>query len=78
MIDDDAIDASECLNYGDDCSGPVEYHTTGRSMRAWPRCAHHADQRHESYENSIERYADSDVAPGWFDPSYAGESWDGE
>jgi len=32
-------------------------------------------RRLERYENSIERYADSDVAPSWFDPSYAGERW---
>lgn len=26
--------------------------------------------------DSIARYADSDVEPGWFDPSYAGERWE--
>jgi hypothetical protein len=71
-------EAEECLEYNDDCQGPVELHTVGSATRAWPRCRHHADQRYERYENSIERYADSDVPPSWFDPSYAGESWDGE
>lgn len=28
--------------------------------------------------DSMARYADSDVAPDWFDPADAGESWDGE
>ena len=30
----------------------------------------------DRYENSIERYADSDVPPDWFDPAAAGERWD--
>jgi hypothetical protein len=70
----------ECLDDHDGkCRGPVEYHSLdpGR-YRAFPRCEHHWDRRLRRRENSIERYADSDVAPSWFDPSYAGESWDGE
>lgn len=67
----------ECLDRHDGgCQGPVEYHTTGTSGSAWPRCTRHQEARWARYENSIERYADSDVAPEWFDPSYAGESWD--
>jgi hypothetical protein len=27
-------------------------------------------------ENSIERWADSDVPPPWFDPTFAGERWE--
>jgi hypothetical protein len=73
---DVAHDADECLEYGPDCEGPVDLHTVGTSMRAFPRCQFHIDQRWESYENSMERYADSDLVPEWFDPSYAGESWD--
>jgi hypothetical protein len=72
----DDNDEARCLESGDDCAGPVGYHTVGRATRAWPRCEHHAALRQDRYENSIERYADSDVAPSWFDPSYAGESWD--
>lgn len=71
------MDAEECLNYNpDECRGPVAFHTTGDSLKAWPRCDFHQEQRQESYENSIERYANSSVAPSWFDPSYAGERWD--
>lgn len=37
---------SDCLNYGDDCDGPVEYRmplsSTGKSF---PRCEHHWDER---------------------------------
>jgi hypothetical protein len=69
------FDADECLEYGPDCSGPVELHWAG-GQRSWPRCTHHGEQRRERYENSLERYADSDVVPDWFDPTYAGERWE--
>jgi hypothetical protein len=71
-------DSQECLEADDDCCGAVEYQLVGRADRAWPRCQHHAQLRQERYEDSMEQYADTDVAPDWFDPSYAGESWDGE
>jgi hypothetical protein len=32
--------------------------------------------RLERYEDSMEKYARSDVAPSWFDPADAGERWD--
>lgn len=75
---DNAFEDNECLERGDDCSGPVEYHLTGRATKAWPRCAFHQERRSERYENSMERYADTDVVPDWFDSSYAGESWGDE
>lgn len=78
FTDDDEDTDTTCLEEGDDCKGPVEFHTTGRSHQAWPRCEHHQKGREDRYENSLERYADSDVAPEWFDPADAGESWDGE
>lgn len=72
------IDLETCIDdYGDgECRGPVEWHSIdpGRE-RAWPRCDYHWGQRLDRFENSIERYATSDVAPSWFDPSYAGEEW---
>jgi hypothetical protein len=71
----DLLAASRCLEHDKDCSGPVEFHTVGRSTLAWPRCEHHAAARWEQYESSIEQYADSDVAPSWFDPDIAGETW---
>ena len=68
------FDADECLEYGDDCSGPVEMFAPGNG-NAFPRCLHHRERRMRSYETSIERYADSDVEPDWFDPANAGEHW---
>lgn len=70
-------DPTECLEYGDDgaqCSGPVELWWAG-GERSWPRCTFHGERRLARYETGIERYADSDVEPDWFDPTIAGERW---
>ena len=79
----DSIDGehhpAECLDDpdGTTCRGPVELWWSGGSHgRSWPRCTYHGEARLERYENSMERYADSDVAPDWFDPTYAGERWE--
>jgi hypothetical protein len=65
----------DCLERGPDCEGQVgDWYTSG--PRSWPRCDFHGNRRMDAYENSMERYADSDVVPSWFDPSYAGEHWD--
>lgn len=66
----------ECLDdLGDNtCSGPVEYRAVPGGT-AVPRCIAHFEDRLDRYENSIERYANSDVPPSWFDPTYAGERW---
>ena len=66
----------ECLNESDDCSGPVEmWHSGGASGRSWPRCTHHGEKRLYDREGSMEMYADSELAPSWFDPTIAGERW---
>lgn len=70
-------EAHECLEYGargEHCSGPVDLYWGGGN-RSWPRCTYHGERRMQSYEDSIK---DSDVAPAWLDPSYAGERWDDE
>lgn len=71
------LDADECLNYDPDtCKGPVDYwHSGGLNGRSWPRCHKHGLQRLEDHENSMAKYADSDVEPDWFDPANAGERW---
>jgi hypothetical protein len=75
---DNPPDVLECLDDRDDgeCGGVVSYRAVPGGT-AWPRCVEHFEQR-LAYENSLERYADSDVPPSWFDPSLAGESWDDE
>lgn len=67
-----------CLDGPDDCAGPVELRTTPdrRDGKHFPRCETHAEQRFAESERSLELM--SDVPAAWFDPSYAGESWDEE
>ncbi len=66
----------ECLEDHDGkCQGEVNWHTTGSRLKAFPRCDWHQERRLDNYENSMEKYADSDVPPAWFDPTYAGETW---
>ena len=67
----------ECLGNPEECVGPVELRGAPDG-RSWPRCVFHDQQRWDSYNdpNSIERYANSDVPPSWFDPTLAGERWD--
>ncbi|MFI2616611.1 hypothetical protein [Streptomyces sp. NPDC018584] len=58
------------------CQGPV----TGQPSRAGTgtiiyRCAAGHDAS-EAYARKVrERYPDTDAAPDWFDPAYAGERW---
>lgn len=65
----------ECLDLSNECRGDVTMWTTD-GLKYWPRCEFHGERRLARYENSIERYANSDVAPSWFDPTDAGERWD--
>lgn len=68
----------DCLDNGSTpCQGTVTYFAVPGG-NAFPRCSRHADDRLARWETGIERYAHSDVAPDWFDPSYAGERWDDE
>ena len=69
----------ECLEGPEGCAGAVEYRPVPpRGERAFPRCELHSEQRWARYDDpdSIERWADSDVPPPWFDPSAAGERWE--
>lgn len=67
----------ECLEESPECRGEIAFHSVdpGRAA-AFPRCEFHWEQRLDRRENSIEKYENSDVAPDWFDPAYAGEQWD--
>lgn len=72
------FDADECVSYDTDCRGQVEMHSPGGAARSLPRCEAHAAERARLYERSMERHADSDTAPDWFDPADAGERWNDE
>lgn len=70
--------ALECLDGPEDCAGAVEFRTTpDRSdFQAFPRCDFHFERRLEAAERNLE--LQSDTAPSWFDPAYAGERWDAD
>lgn len=75
----DHLDATECLNYGDSCDGLVEYRMPlSGSGKSFPRCDRHWSERLDIQEGINYRYPDSPCAPADFDPTYAGESWDGD
>jgi hypothetical protein len=66
-----------CLDGGrGGCSGPVEYRTTPDRTdgKHFPRCEAHFEKRLAESERTADLRGD--VAPAWFDPSYAGERWD--
>lgn len=69
-------DVPRCLNESPDCEGPVAYHFTPDrdDFKSFPRCEHHAAIRLAQAMRN--REYQSDVPPSWFDPTYAGESWD--
>ena len=58
------------------CNGPVELHlSTGGTGYSYPRCRGHYGRLLDRQREIWERYPDSDTPPSWFDPTYAGESW---
>ncbi len=74
----DTVETPECLNRHDgNCSGNVEYREslsgTGTPI---PRCDGHWSERLELQDRLRRDYPDTSTPPAWFDPAYAGESWD--
>lgn len=66
-----------CLNYDQgNCSGPTRTRWSRSGLTQSVKCdgcQHDLDERLDDVQR---RYPDSSVAPSWFDPTYAGESWD--
>lgn len=71
------MDFGDCLDGPQGCEGRVEYRmalsATGKSF---PRCDKHWTKRLAEQERINRNYPDSPSPPDWFDPAYAGESWD--
>jgi len=74
----------ECLDESRFCQGPIVLtESLSGETRAY-RCERHADDyrdRMDALDRDVrERFPGWDVPgsvpPAWFDPSYAGESWD--
>jgi len=73
----------ECLEHHrlEDCQGEVSYYPAlSGSGISYPRCEKGYDEYVERTQPKMDeinaRYPDSPFAPDWFDPTYAGESWD--
>jgi hypothetical protein len=65
----------ECIDGPANCAGPVEWRTTPdrQDFKSFARCEHHFGVRLDKAEENLE--LTSDTPPAWFDPAYAGESW---
>ena len=71
-----AIPLDECIEYDPDfCEGVADHRSVDGFGSAPVRCDYHWALRLERRENSLEKYANSDLPPAWFDPAYAGERW---
>lgn len=72
---------SGCLDSNESpCHGEVfERLTRSGSGMTFPRCdkhyAEYAERMDAIHAKTRQRYPDTDCAPSWFDPTYAGESW---
>lgn len=74
----------DCVNGPEECSGDVAEYTSRSGASVYARCDHHQgeyDARMDEVEAGLQdRYpgynTPGSAAPTWFDPTYAGESWD--
>lgn len=69
---------NECIAEGDPtmtCAGEVNEYWSRSGCTKSARCEAHWMAHNEMLDGIAERYPDSDAAPAWFDPTYAGERW---
>lgn len=74
-------DYAECLDGPEGCQGETGYYPAlSGSGASYPRCEKHyqeyVDRVQPQMDEIRHRYPDSSSPPDWFDPSYAGETWD--
>lgn len=69
-----------CINrHQGECVGPVqEYESLAGTGDPVARCRGHRREAVARVEATRRVYPDSPVAPAWFDPAAAGETWDDE
>lgn len=60
------------------CAGEVTERLSRSGLTRSHICELHREQLEEQLDRIAERYPDTATPPSWFDPTYAGESWDGE
>ena len=71
----------DCLDGPNGCAGETfQRAALSGSGMYYPRCDTHydayVDRLGPVMEDTRRRYPDSATPPDWFDPTYAGESWD--
>lgn len=64
-----------CEDFSQPSATPCTKPATESTPSGWRLCQTHADLFWERRQRIDNDYPDSDVAPSWFDPTYAGESW---
>lgn len=74
---------SECVEHDDpaDCAGEInEYPALSGSGFTYPRCGRGYQEYVERVQPQLDairsRYPDTPTPPAWFDPAYAGETWE--
>ncbi len=66
-----------CLNFDQGrCSGNTQTRYSRSGLTQSVKCDGCQYTLDEKLDEIQQRYPDSPVAPSWFDPTYAGESWD--
>jgi hypothetical protein len=57
------------------CEGEVSVYWSRSGLTSTERCEGHQRAHWDALDAIAQRYPDSDTPPAWFDPTYAGESW---
>lgn len=74
----------DCINYADGlangtpCGGEVWERVSRSGCTRSVKCDECQMRLDEILDGIAQRYPDSPCAPAWFDPTYAGESWDSD
>ena len=70
---------SDCMNFpSPNCSGEAWERVSRSGCTRSVKCEGCQAALDEILDAIDVRYPDSSTPPSWFDPTYAGESWDGE
>lgn len=70
----------DCQNYSNNgnarpCRGETFERWSRSGMTSTIRCQNCQSAHDDVLDGIARRYPDSDFAPAWFDPTYAGERW---
>lgn len=70
---------SACINHAhepDQCAGPVLSVVSRSGLTTSNKCQACRDRLDAAMESIDHIYPDTSTPPSWFDPTYAGETWD--